>query len=197
VLLFLPRGLPAWALLTLGQGALLCRVFAPTLDTRGRMLVSGLGVACCLLFFPAVLHRKASQRPSRGAGTSLAGLQWTHRAARAPPSLACSGLAGWRWPSCCRSCSVRWDRGSICLRTFTRLWDGGWSRWPAPCCSSSCGRGEGSSYLLRMERPRDGAESSVPGGRSSLLRAWSDREMASVEAPGGSPVCAWGSPVWP
>ena len=66
LLLFFWHGLPAWAILLLGQGALICRAFAPALDTRGRMLVTGLGVACCLVFFPAVLHRKAGEGPSRG-----------------------------------------------------------------------------------------------------------------------------------
>lgn len=55
VLLFFPRGLPKWLIMTLGELALLCRALEVVLDTRGQMLVAGLGVACFLIFFPSLL----------------------------------------------------------------------------------------------------------------------------------------------
>ncbi len=50
-----PRGL--WLLAAL---FLLCRLALPLLDTRGRMLIGGVGVAAFLLFLPAWLHHLAA-----------------------------------------------------------------------------------------------------------------------------------------
>jgi endonuclease/exonuclease/phosphatase family metal-dependent hydrolase len=74
VLLLFPQGLPGWTTLLLGQGALLCRALEPMLDTRGRMLVSGLGVACFMAFWPAALHRQARERRSPGAFPWVGGM---------------------------------------------------------------------------------------------------------------------------
>jgi endonuclease/exonuclease/phosphatase family metal-dependent hydrolase len=68
VLLLLPRGLRGWPLAALGAAALLCRAVEPALATRWRMLVSGLGVGCCALFVPALLHIQArEERPGTAA----------------------------------------------------------------------------------------------------------------------------------
>ncbi|HUT20900.1 MAG TPA: endonuclease/exonuclease/phosphatase family protein [Anaerolineae bacterium] len=77
VLLLLPRGLRGWPLAALGVGAFLCRAVEPALATRWRMLVSGVGVGCCALFFPAWLYAQARKKQLRlaaavGGGMTLA-----------------------------------------------------------------------------------------------------------------------------
>jgi endonuclease/exonuclease/phosphatase family metal-dependent hydrolase len=71
VLLAFPRGLPGWLLLLLGCGVLACRVFEPALDTRGRMLVSGVGVASFLAFLPALLHRRSREEEALDLVSSI------------------------------------------------------------------------------------------------------------------------------
>ena len=58
ILLVLPGGLRGRSLTAVGLLMLLCRVAVPLLDTRGKLVVAGLGVACFLVFFPAQLYRK-------------------------------------------------------------------------------------------------------------------------------------------
>jgi endonuclease/exonuclease/phosphatase family metal-dependent hydrolase len=72
LLLAFPRRFPGWALSLLGLGVLVSRVLEAALDTRGRMIVSGLGVGCFLAFLPARLSAGGRQRP--GASTLGAGL---------------------------------------------------------------------------------------------------------------------------
>ncbi len=72
VLLVLPRELPESLLLILGEAALACRLVAGLLDTRGKMLVSGLGVGCFLVFFPLLLAG-LGRRKAEGAGARLGG----------------------------------------------------------------------------------------------------------------------------
>ena len=48
ILLFLPQRLARWAPVFLGALMLACRVITPLVDTRGKMLVAGFGVACFL-----------------------------------------------------------------------------------------------------------------------------------------------------
>jgi endonuclease/exonuclease/phosphatase family metal-dependent hydrolase len=77
ILLLLPRRLRGWPLAALGAGALLCRAVEPALATRWRMLVSGVGVGCCALFFPAWLQAQAREGQPRvgaavGGGMTLA-----------------------------------------------------------------------------------------------------------------------------
>jgi endonuclease/exonuclease/phosphatase family metal-dependent hydrolase len=50
---------------------LLSRAVEVMLDTRGRMFVSGLGVACFLVFLPALLRRQQPELRSRELGISL------------------------------------------------------------------------------------------------------------------------------
>ncbi len=68
VLLFLPRGLSGWPLVLVGELMLLCRVAETLLDTRGRMLVAGLGVACFLILLPSLLWNRKDRE---GASSSL------------------------------------------------------------------------------------------------------------------------------
>ncbi len=75
ILLLLPKGLSGWPLILVGELMLLCRVAETLLDTRGRMLVAGLGVACFLILLPSLLwNRKAREDASSGLvlGASLA-----------------------------------------------------------------------------------------------------------------------------
>jgi endonuclease/exonuclease/phosphatase family metal-dependent hydrolase len=55
LLLLLPGGIPTSGLLILGELVVICRAGEVMMDTRGRMVVSGLGVGAFLLFFPALL----------------------------------------------------------------------------------------------------------------------------------------------
>lgn len=75
ILLLLPRGLSGWPLVLVGELMLLCRVAETLLDTRGRMLVAGLGVACFLILLPSLIwNRKDREGASSGLilGASLA-----------------------------------------------------------------------------------------------------------------------------
>lgn len=58
VLLFLPRGIRGWPLILIGELVFLCRGVETLLDTRGKMIVAGLGVAFFLIFFPCHFLQK-------------------------------------------------------------------------------------------------------------------------------------------
>jgi endonuclease/exonuclease/phosphatase family metal-dependent hydrolase len=60
-LLLFRNGLSGWPLVAAGELVLLCRVIEPLLDTRGRMLVAGLGTACFLIFLPALFTRREDE----------------------------------------------------------------------------------------------------------------------------------------
>jgi endonuclease/exonuclease/phosphatase family metal-dependent hydrolase len=60
LLLLFPDGIQTSGLMILGELAVLCRAVEVLLDTRGRMLVSGVGVGSLLLFFPALLLHLSS-----------------------------------------------------------------------------------------------------------------------------------------
>ncbi len=75
VIIFARRGLPRGVLLLLAELVLLARLVEVLLDTRSRMIVSGLGVALFLILFPAWLQRlgqegKTADAPL-GAGLAL------------------------------------------------------------------------------------------------------------------------------
>lgn len=81
LLILLHRGVaqepPAWLMVVLGEAVLLCRVVEPLLDTRGRMLVAGLGASLFLIFFPLYLwHAGRKEDQARawlmGAGLTMA-----------------------------------------------------------------------------------------------------------------------------
>ena len=56
-LLFMPRKFPDWLLLLSGELFFLSRAVETLLDTRGRMLVSGVGVSAFLILLPGLLWR--------------------------------------------------------------------------------------------------------------------------------------------
>ena len=74
VLLFLPRGIRGWPLILIGELVFLCRGVETLLDTRGKMIVAGLGVALFLLFFPCYFLQRQKENQyhtNRGFTTSL------------------------------------------------------------------------------------------------------------------------------
>ena len=66
VLLAFRRGLPSSLLLGAGRLFLLCRVLETLLDTRGRMLTAGLGVAIYLILLPAMLWEDSLREEKYG-----------------------------------------------------------------------------------------------------------------------------------
>lgn len=74
LLWLLPGGLPTGGILILGELVIACRVIEVLLDTRGRMLVSGLGVGAFLLFFPALLVNLSKRREPAHARLLALGL---------------------------------------------------------------------------------------------------------------------------
>lgn len=58
LLVFFRRGLPGWVLVLIGEVMLLCRALEPMFATRGRMYISGIGVACFLLLFPSLFRTR-------------------------------------------------------------------------------------------------------------------------------------------
>ena len=74
ILLLLPRGLPRWAVIMLGILFLLSRAVEALLDTRGQLLLTGVGVACLMLFLPGLLKNLANQDRTTTGFTLTAGL---------------------------------------------------------------------------------------------------------------------------
>lgn len=77
LLLLLPRSLAPLFLRTTGLIVLLCRIVEVMLDTRGRMLVAGLGVSAFLLWLPLLLWQRGQEGDegdtfSIGLGLTLA-----------------------------------------------------------------------------------------------------------------------------
>lgn len=64
------NGWPRWLLLLIGEGILLSRMVEILLDTRGRMLLSGLGTFLFLLLFPALLYENG-RRQNKNSGLIL------------------------------------------------------------------------------------------------------------------------------
>ncbi len=76
LMFFAPRGLPGWSLVLVIELMVASRLIEVYLDTRGRMLVAGLGVSCFMLLLPAIfwyLGRKknASAGIVMGAGLAI------------------------------------------------------------------------------------------------------------------------------
>ena len=81
VLLFSPailwvrgKALKGKALVVAGELALICRVIEPMLDTRGRMLVAGVGASILLVFLPSLLWSKSTRLVNWGGLALPAGL---------------------------------------------------------------------------------------------------------------------------
>ncbi|UCH58882.1 MAG: endonuclease/exonuclease/phosphatase family protein [Anaerolineales bacterium] len=77
VLILLRRKIPFWWLMLAGELVFLTRVAETFLDTRGRMLVSGLGVSAFLILLPGILWKwgraqRTNSYPALGGGLALA-----------------------------------------------------------------------------------------------------------------------------
>jgi endonuclease/exonuclease/phosphatase family metal-dependent hydrolase len=69
-LVLLPGSASGWAPILLGELMLASRVIVPLLGTRGKMFVSGLGVACFLLLLPTILRHEEEEQ-SRSGGLMM------------------------------------------------------------------------------------------------------------------------------
>jgi endonuclease/exonuclease/phosphatase family metal-dependent hydrolase len=58
LLLFFKRGFPNKVFIAFGEVVVICRVLQPFLDVQLKMLVTGFGLACFMIFFPVYLHKK-------------------------------------------------------------------------------------------------------------------------------------------
>ncbi len=61
-------------LVFVGEMMLLCRILEVALDTRGRMMIAGLGVSCFMLLFPSILCQNADDESELSGLTHGAGL---------------------------------------------------------------------------------------------------------------------------
>jgi len=71
VLLLFRRGLSGWPLVIVGELMLASRVVEVMLDTRGRMMVGGLGVACFLILLPSLLGNQSDEKSDSALGVGL------------------------------------------------------------------------------------------------------------------------------
>jgi len=72
LLLLFGKKLPGWLLVAAGELMLLCRVLEVMVDTRGKMIVAGLGVAAFLVFMPGLFAGHEHKRgESLGIGLML------------------------------------------------------------------------------------------------------------------------------
>jgi endonuclease/exonuclease/phosphatase family metal-dependent hydrolase/FtsH-binding integral membrane protein len=100
LLFFFRKRLPGWLFLVSGGVLIVARMVEAFLDTRGRMLASGLGVAAFMLFFPALLSnlrpRSRAAAKSMGVGLMLSlALLILFKTCNASVDL--STYAGYRW----------------------------------------------------------------------------------------------------
>ncbi len=58
LLLFFKRGFPNKVFIAIGEFFVICRVLQPFLDIQLKMLVTGLGLGCFMMYFPVYLHKK-------------------------------------------------------------------------------------------------------------------------------------------
>ena len=68
VLFFFRKGFPDKLMVIIGEIMIACRIIEPLLDTQLKMIFSGLGVGCFLIFFPVFLQKK---NPSNHEKNSL------------------------------------------------------------------------------------------------------------------------------
>jgi endonuclease/exonuclease/phosphatase family metal-dependent hydrolase len=70
ILLFFKRGLSKKTMIVFGLIMLLCRVLYPFFETQMRMLFTGIGLGCFMIFFPVYLQKKSQENNERN-GLSL------------------------------------------------------------------------------------------------------------------------------
>ena len=77
VLFFFRKGFPDKLMVIIGEIMIACRIIEPLLDTQLKMIFSGLGVGCFLIFFPVFLQKKNPNNHEKnslkiGLGLSIA-----------------------------------------------------------------------------------------------------------------------------
>ena len=76
VLFFFKKGIPEKLMVILGEILIICRVLAPFFDTQIKMIFTGIGVGCFMIFFPGFLQKKSKENPEEKSlllGISLGG----------------------------------------------------------------------------------------------------------------------------
>lgn len=74
ILLFFRRGLPDGLAIAVGELVILCRILEPMLVTQAKMIVSGIGVGCFLIFLPAFLLRERRESEEQSGMIFLLGM---------------------------------------------------------------------------------------------------------------------------
>jgi endonuclease/exonuclease/phosphatase family metal-dependent hydrolase len=59
VLLFFKKGIPKLIFIIIGEVIIICRVVYPFLAVQPKMIMTGIGVGCFMIFFPVYLNRKS------------------------------------------------------------------------------------------------------------------------------------------
>ena len=77
LLVLLPKGISGWPLIVVGEIMLVGRLAEALLDTRGKMIFAGLGVACFLVFFPCYYFKERKGSPGDPSRASNIGLSLT------------------------------------------------------------------------------------------------------------------------
>jgi endonuclease/exonuclease/phosphatase family metal-dependent hydrolase len=70
VLLFFKKGFSKKGMVLLGEIMILCRILQPLFETQLKMIFTGIGIGCFMVFFPVYLQMKSSENDER-SGLSL------------------------------------------------------------------------------------------------------------------------------
>jgi endonuclease/exonuclease/phosphatase family metal-dependent hydrolase len=72
LLLFFRKGVPRKALIVIGEIMIIARLLEPLFDTQLRMIISGIGIGCFMMFFPAFIsHINADEEESGGINLGI------------------------------------------------------------------------------------------------------------------------------
>ena len=72
LLLFVKNGVPRKVLIVVGEIMILARLLEPLFDTQLRMIISGIGLGCFMIFFPAFLsHKDPDEEESQGINLGI------------------------------------------------------------------------------------------------------------------------------
>lgn len=66
LLLFFRKGVPRKALIVIGEIMIIARLLEPLFDTQLRMIISGIGIGCFMIFFPAFISQKNPDEEESG-----------------------------------------------------------------------------------------------------------------------------------
>lgn len=74
VLFFFRKGFPEKLMIIIGEAMIVCRVIEVMLEVQFKMIISGLGVGCFLIFFPVFLQKKDLRTQEKDSKTLGLGL---------------------------------------------------------------------------------------------------------------------------